>query len=584
MTAQPIICLKLAALLCLLCAPRGAVAQRSPRHDPDPQLTPDRIQRLSSGELYALAEFYVRDMRKTQQDLQRLAAGSEGSQALCLRQHLAKVVSRVGKAARWQQKIWQAIRVLDRQLAVRLFTKLAHARQRVLTHGWASKLCDEHGNYLAVSPDEEVRGCVLPVEIELPDRVPVMPALFTDTVLAHGPGRGLTPRWRLPGGQGLRVHLGGALEQGYDSNPLLCHGDRGCPGAGYSRLMAHLDLSTEPRGGAPFYSLRLRGAVAHRQYFASPEVSAARAGDVEADTEVLLELFPHETLSVGLSDRFARANLRWSGGPAARQVNRAGLYLMWTPGGEAVELTGSYTFGLELLRGPGGEPADRSYHEAALTARWWFFDRTSLVLDAAVQVRHQGDEAAPRSGLVFTPSTPLRTLAGMEGLLTRRLHLTALAGYGNAGHEAGDSFSGPLARVEASYIFGRLRAPVTRVHLSYERTFADSHFSNVVARHELRAGFERFPAEGLQVHGRVRWRHSDHAGFAPGVPLTELQSHELMMNLTLGYKVNDWLYLGAGYQLELRDTLTDHGAADIFAAYTGQHQRHQLFGRIGCSY
>ncbi len=574
--------IKVLALLCLLCLPRVAAAQGK-RQDPEPPLTKQRIQRLSSGELYALAEFYVRDMRRIQKVLRREAGKSKGSQAACIDHHVAKMASRVGRAARWQRQIWQAIRVLNRQRAVRKFTKLAHARQRVQIQSWAALLCGDRGQILTMSPEDEPRGCVLPAQIEVPDRVPQMPALHTDPVLAHGPGDGLAPRLRLPGGQGLRVHFGGALEQGYDTNPLLCHSDRGCPGAGYGRLTAHLDLSSEPRAEPQPYSLRLRAAVAHRQYFASAEVTSARARDVEADAELLLELFPHETLTVGLSDRFARTNLRWSGGPAPRQVNRAGLYLMWTPGGEAVELTGSYTFGLELLRGPGGEPADRSFHEAALTARWWFFARTSLVVDAAVQVR-QGDEATPRSGLVFSPSTPLRTLAGMEGLLTRRLHLTALAGYGNAFHEAGDSFSGPLARVEASYIFGRLRAPVTRAHLSYERTFADSHFSNVVDRHELRVGFERFPAEGLQIHALARWRHSDHTGFAPEVPLSELQSHELMINLTIGYKPNDWLYLAAGYQLELRDTLTQQGAAGIFAAYTGQYQRHQLFGRLGCSY
>jgi len=259
---------------------------------------------------------------------------------------------------------------------------------------------------------------------------------------------------------------------------------------------------------------------------------------------------------------------------------------MWVPGGEAVELTGSYTFGMELMEDSDGEAANRFFHEAALTARWWFFARTAVVVDAAVQVRDLGDEPAAASGLVFTHSTPLRAMAGLEGLITNRLHLTALAGYGDSFHEEGDSFRGALARVEANWILGRLseQVSVTRLHLGYERGFSDHYFSNVEARHEARAGFERFPWTGLQVYALARFRHLTHSGFGVAASLDELKSYELMVNVTLGYKIDGWLYLAAGYQLELRDTITDAAGAAALDAFVGQYQRHQVFGRLGCSY
>ena len=501
------------------------------RLQPDPPLSRAKIPKLSSGELYALAEFYLRKMRKVQTDLEQAAAASKVP--LCLEQHLAVVKIKVRKAERWHMKIWRAIRHLNRGRAVRLFTSLA-----------------------------------------------------------HGPGRGVTSTQLLPAVQPLLLHLGGAMEQGYDSNPLICADDRDCSGAGYGRFVAHLDLQSPPLESAHSYplrryTLRLRGSVAHRQYFASAASTRARPEDVEAEADLHLEFHLHETVTLALSDRFARTTLRWRGGPAPRTVNRGGLYLMWFPGGEAVELTGSYTFGLELVQGPAGEPADRFFHEAAFTTRWWFLNRTAVVLDAAVQVRDLGDEPAASSGLVFTHSTPLRLLAGLEGLITNRLHLTAMAGYGNGFHETGDSFGGALARVEASWIFGSLmdQASVTRLHLGYERGFADNYFSNVEARHEARAGFERFPPyKGLHLYALARFRHLTHHGFGAGVTLGELQSYSLMMNLTLGYKIRGWLYLAAGYQLELRDTVTDDARAVPFTAYTGQYRRHQLYGRLGCSY
>ena len=557
------------------------------RLQPDPPLSRAKIPKLSSGELYALAEFYLRKMRKVQTDLEQAAAASKVP--LCLEQHLAVVKIKVRKAERWHMKIWRAIRHLNRGRAVRLFTSLAHAYQRVMAEAEARRLCSPHSRF-AVGPDQEIIGDDWGPSV--PDRVPVMPAAHTDTILAHGPGRGVTSTQLLPAVQPLLLHLGGAMEQGYDSNPLICADDRDCSGAGYGRFVAHLDLQSPPLESAHSYplrryTLRLRGSVAHRQYFASAASTRARPEDVEAEADLHLEFHLHETVTLALSDRFARTTLRWRGGPAPRTVNRGGLYLMWFPGGEAVELTGSYTFGLELVQGPAGEPADRFFHEAAFTTRWWFLNRTAVVLDAAVQVRDLGDEPAASSGLVFTHSTPLRLLAGLEGLITNRLHLTAMAGYGNGFHETGDSFGGALARVEASWIFGSLmdQASVTRLHLGYERGFADNYFSNVEARHEARAGFERFPPyKGLHLYALARFRHLTHHGFGAGVTLGELQSYSLMMNLTLGYKIRGWLYLAAGYQLELRDTVTDDARAVPFTAYTGQYRRHQLYGRLGCSY
>ena len=585
-------------MVVLLPAAAGAQAEQAApavsRLKPDLPLSRGKILKLSSGELYALAEFYLRKMREVQSDLEQTVAASKAGRARCVEEYLSRVKPRLVKGERWRKKIWRAIRYLDRGKAVRLFTRLAHTYQRVLAEGEISRLCGDRGpvapDHIAVSPDEETR-----MDDDwgpyVPDRVPVMPAAHTDTIMARGQGFGFTPSRSLPGGQALLLHLGGAMEQGFDSNPLICADDRDCSGAGYGRFVAHLDLRSPPLDSAHSYvsrryTLRLRGSAAHRQYFASAAATRARPQEVEAEADLQLEFHLHETLSVALSDRLARTTLRWRSEPAPRTVNRAGLYLMWIPGGEAVELTGSYTFGLELLQGPAGESADRFFHEAALTARWWFLNRTAVVLDAAVQVRDLGDEPAASSGLVFTHSTPLRLLAGLEGLITNRLHLTAQAGYGNGFYEQGDSFGGALARVEASWILGSLRdqSSVTRIHLGYERGFADNYFSNFEARHEVRAGFERFPRSGFQLYLLARFRHLNHEGFGAGAGLQELQSYDLTANLTLGYKIDGWLYLAVGYQLELRDTVSDEAGAGAFAAYTGQYQRHQLFGRLGCSY
>ena len=587
--------LRLACCLMVALLPAPASARPSPASRPATRLAPDlplsreRIPKLSSGELYALAEFYLRRMRKVRGDLERAAATSKAHQAHCLEQHLAQIRHRVARCERWRKKMWSAIRLLDRQRAVRLFTSLAHAYQRVLAEGHAREFCRDN-IHIPLGPDDQMTsGCILPADPDIPQRVPRMPVAHDDTLLAHGPGFGFRPSRK--GLLNMRLHLGGAMEQGFDSNPLLCDDHRGCDGAGYSRFAAHLDLQGPPQDAdhndpQRKLTLRLQGSVAHRQYFASAAASGARPSQTEAEVDLHLEYQLLDTLSVALSDGFARSYLRWRGEPAPREVNRAGLYLMWIPGGEAVELTGSYTFGLELLTGPGGDSADRFYHEAAFTGRWWFFARTAAVLDAAIQVRDLGDEPAPGSKLVFSHSTPLRLLAGLEGLITSRLHLTALAGYGNSFSAAGDSFSGALARVEASYIFGTLRnpAPVTRLYGGYERGFSDNYFSSIEALHEARVGFERFPWTGLQVHALVRFRHLAHHGFADGVTLSELQSYSLLASLTVGYKVDGWLYLAAGYQLEHRDTITDEAGAAAFAGYVGQYQRHQVYGRLGCSY
>lgn len=179
---------------------------------------------------------------------------------------------------------------------------------------------------------------------------------------------------------------------------------------------------------------------------------------------------------VQISDRLTRSDRTQN--PAVpigviSLFNSARLAVPIHPGGRALEVTPSVAFGLEffdpLLTGtiPGCTSCDASsvaqmnYGNLnfGLSSRWKFLPKTAVVLDASFDYRLYFNASANLPGMV------LRVQTGLVGLISPRISVTLLAGYGGNLAAAAPLHSA-IGHAELAY----LPTENTRVALGYMRT------------------------------------------------------------------------------------------------------------------
>ena len=121
-------------------------------------------------------------------------------------------------------------------------------------------------------------------------------------------------------------------------------------------------------------------------------------------------------------------------------LNDLGAKLVFRPGGGAIEAGFGYDFNVESyeLHAPGDLSCgnidcdgsqygkfDSTTHKFGFDARWKFFPKTAVVLDANLELREYGDTT------VNFPAMPLVVEAGLAGLITEKIRVVVKGGYAN---------------------------------------------------------------------------------------------------------------------------------------------------------
>ena len=228
------------------------------------------------------------------------------------------------------------------------------------------------------------------------------------------------------------------------------------------------------------------------------------------------------------------------------------------PGNRALELRLGYRFSLDrtLAVSPalGSNRGDKNTHELKLLTHWRFLPKTALFVDVQYWMvdYRQGVDLDAMGNPVDGPNldfNPLRAEIGVEGLITRRLALTLRGGYSNSYHEAGTSFSGPIARASIDYRF----EPRFTIGAGYTFKVGDDAFSNfyTLQRANLKTTVN-LPGR-VSVSGRVGldyYKYSREG--APEWTLTLPQRTEpiLLAGATIGWDPTDWLNIAASWRFE----------------------------------
>ena len=367
-------------------------------------------------------------------------------------------------------------------------------------------------------------------------------------------------------GSNLVLHPGIGLEGGYDSNVFYQSADDpgGPTGAGRLRVSPHLDLSTRPpqrleNGGGepsvPNNSFRLGLAATYQEYLSSDDV-VTNQRNVEVDGALRGEFNRRQAVSFTLGDDFARTTEPTNEAAFAtfnRIYNRADAALKIAPGGRTLEFGVGYGFFINFFedvewRAPGNFLG----HDLYATTRWKFFPKTAVVFDLHVTPTNYYDAASTHPS-----SIPIRARAGLNGLLTQRVALLAMVGYGAGFYTVGDDFDSIIGQLELGYLIG----PLSRLKLGYLRDFQDSIFANYYIQDRGYLEFNQMISGRflLGIRGGVA-----RLGYSAVTTAGASDSNRVDVRADAGlfgeYRAKDWL--GINVSLEYQGNFSDWSFTD----------------------
>ena len=390
-------------------------------------------------------------------------------------------------------------------------------------------------------------------------------------------------------GDRVVFHPGIALEGRYDSNVLFT--ESAPAGAGYLRIIGHLDLSTLPPQRLtdgdgvvykPTVEFRTKAALSYREYLnGNDNVKAQRAFEVDAG--LMLALFPRSVFSFDVSDDFARTvtgRYQETDSALARDTNRAVLRFRFAPGGGRLSFALSYGLNFDIFEDSKLAGANKIFHEIALNAKWRILPKTAITFDAIEQIYSYYDRGAgvySNRGLQRNDSTPLRLYLGLVGLFTAQLSTVLKIGYGNGFYENGASYNSVLGIAEVGYQF----TPTAKAKLGFEHSFQDSSvFANYYTDENVYLGYDHLIAQRVLLHLQLDYRYRKYQGI-PAAVSGEVAQHLASVSLGADYQIKEWVYVGLGYDLLLQNRIS--GPTTSFA-FAPSFTKHQVFGKIGFSY
>jgi hypothetical protein len=228
------------------------------------------------------------------------------------------------------------------------------------------------------------------------------------------------------------------------------------------------------------------------------------------------------------------------------------------PASRALELRLGYRFYLERSLNAsanlGGIRGDKNTQRLQFLSRWKFLPKTALIMDVrywmvdyrrGIDLDADGNEVdGPNKDL-----NPLRAEFGIEGLITPRVAATIRGGYSNSYHEVGESYSGPIARVNIDYKL----EPRFLFGLDYSLKIGDDSYSNYYTLHRASTRATVNLPGRVSVSGRFGLDYYKYS--REGAPLWSLTLPEriepiLMARAAIAWEPVKWLTMKASWKFE----------------------------------
>lgn len=316
-------------------------------------------------------------------------------------------------------------------------------------------------------------------------------------------------------GRGVRtgnfeLHPGFGVELGYDSNvfyePSVLQPNpalriRATPSLSLSTLGPQRSANSDSAATA-LPTVNFRGGVALIYYEwiglgGADRVSRLR--NLGAQANLRLELFPQRTWQFALTDEFTRTIQPGPElpdvPPAAgdytfnRNYNHATAELAYAPGRGVFDFRLGYGLNVSIFDSTQLDRYNYLQHEIFLRNRWRFLPKTALVWEANATPLSYTDPRA--GGTVGTngvsSSTPVSTRFGINGLITERIAVMALVGYGATFFEQGDNTDTVIGQAELRWLVRES----TNLKVGFLRDLQNSFFGNFFVRNRGYANYSQ---------------------------------------------------------------------------------------------
>ncbi|RKH47941.1 hypothetical protein [Corallococcus sicarius] len=387
---------------------------------------------------------------------------------------------------------------------------------------------------------------------------------------------------RPPGGNGFKVGSGRL-------HPTLDLETRLDSGVGYFREDGTGPLSPDLSGELALHvrpgfmldvpsqklALSLRGNLDYVVYTGLITPGSGAASHLEGAADLALRFDPEGTLSVEVGDQLSRSDRTRTvalGAGILSLFNEARVRAQWKPGGGALELSPSAAYAMEFFEPLGGQPpvgcttpecdpltaSQFNYGNLRLgvEGRWRFLPKTAVVADTGITYRGYFNDTTTPSALL------LHAMAGVAGLVSPRITLTAKAGWSqNLGEGGGGTV---VAQAEGTYLWG----PSLTVKGGYLRAFEP-----VAAYGTFRD--DRIYAEARSLMGTRLALHA--AGALDFLSFAGTRSDTLVaLDVGPEYQFRPWLLGAVGYTLSTRSSSQ--------AASGLNYTRHEGYARVSVTY
>ncbi|MFP2931554.1 hypothetical protein ACLESO_41490 [Pyxidicoccus sp. 3LG] len=321
-------------------------------------------------------------------------------------------------------------------------------------------------------------------------------------------------------------------------------------------------------------ALNLNANLDYVLYTGLMTANSGAASHMEGAADLTARINPDAPLSLELSDQFARSDRTRTaaiGAGVLSLFNEARVKVPWKPGGGAIELAPNAAYAVEFFEPLGAlspvdctdgtcdpltaDQFDYGNLHFGLEGRWRFLPKTAVVLDTGVDLRSYFNDGSPNA-------TVMRAMAGVAGLVSPKIAVTAKAGWGqNFAAGGGGTVIGQL---EGSYLYGPTLSFKAGFLRTMEPVAAYGIFTDNRGYGEARALFG----------GKLTLRAAaavDFLGFTG-------ERSDTLVQLDLGpeYQFRPWLTGAVGYTLSSRSSSLDGGGLN----YT----RHEGYARLSVMY
>jgi hypothetical protein len=391
--------------------------------------------------------------------------------------------------------------------------------------------------------------------------------------LSTGAGRNLTTKGLASGiklGDEAILHLGLFTDIGYDTNVFF--GDKeNTSSAPVLHITPRLEISNATRDGSQpteaYYNVA--GSVNIVRYLVGSDREEVSGQDaVNPSIGGTVEFHSGQQLSFTLSEsfgRFQQAPYVRSTNVLTRDDNMASASLLFAPGGGRLRLMLRYSNLVDYYEKDFNRGSNMG-NEGVLDLSWRWLPRTSLYVKAAFGVITYFNQGGGVS------SHPLRTMAGLRGLLTEKLSLNLGAGYNNAFYSSGGNptgFGNVGIVAEISYYMSLL----SRVGIGYHHDFVNSPF--VGQYYDLDAiyfAYQQIVASRLVTYLNGRYENRRYG-------IESRRDDTTTLGIAIDYMIGNFLIAGASYSLSLNRT-NDHFGDVPGIDYT----KHVFLFRLGVMY